>query len=115
MKKCKICGDDFPEMQKTQKYCGQRCAYKAIANKQKNKYKKQGLVKSKCICCNGKGFVYQNYQNTQKETINKIVDLYKKGMGVREIQRKLDIHNAGTVSYYLRKANEKVAPTLSIK
>lgn len=115
MKKCLICKKEFQEKQKTQKYCSFTCSYKAINKKSKDRYEnKDGLVKSKCICCNGKGYVYQNYQNTQQETKNKILQLYKKGMGIREIQRELEIKSPFTVTYYLRKANEKLSPKLKI-
>lgn len=115
MKKCKICSIQFSPIQKTQKYCSNKCSYKAINKKAKERYNnKSGLVKSKCICCNGKGYVYQNYQNTQSELKVKIVELYKQGLGIREIQRKLKIKSPFTVTYYLRKANEKVAPKLII-
>jgi transposase-like protein len=71
-------------------------------------------VKSKCICCNGKGYVYQNYSNTQENQKRKIIELYKKGFGIREIQRTLEIVSPFTVTYYLRKANEKKSPKLKL-
>lgn len=115
MKKCLVCKKEFKERHKIQKYCGYICSYKAMDKKARDRYKnKIGLVKSKCICCNGKGYVYQNYTNTQQETMKEILFLYKKGMGIREIQRKLKIKSPFTVVYYLRMVNRKFTPKLKI-
>jgi transposase-like protein len=115
MKKCNICNKDFTQKQKTEKYCSGKCAEQGAKNKAKERYNnKDGLVKSKCICCNGKGFVFQNYANTQQELKNKIMQLYKKGLGIREIQRELKIRSPFTITYYLRKANEKQLPKLEL-
>jgi len=38
----------------------------------------------------------------------KILALYKKGFGIREIQRKLNIKHPGSVSYYIKSANRRV-------
>lgn len=110
--KCKICGREFIANQKTEIYCTAKCSIEGQKLRAKERSRKTGLVKTKCICCSGKGYVYQNYQNTQKDQIRKVVGLYKKGFGIREIQRKLKIRSPYTVTYYLRKANAKFAPKL---
>jgi len=46
------------------------------------------LVKKKCICCGGTGYVLGKRRGSvNEEQKKKIIQLYKKGKGIREIQR----------------------------
>jgi len=63
-----------------------------------------------CICCNGKGkvMVKKPVNQITFDQKGKILALYKKGFGIREIQRKLNIKHPGSVSYYIKSANRRV-------
>ena len=91
MKKCKICKKEFQEQQKTNKYCSNKCAYKAIDEKRvaKSKGKVKRIVR----------LVISENQKKQ------ILSLYRKGYGIREIQRALEIKHPYTVSYYIKTCN----------
>ena len=65
------------------------------------------LIKTKCICCSGKGFVFRKKRGSVTENQKKeIIKLYKKGLGIREIQRQLKIQNPYSVTYALKTAND---------
>jgi transposase-like protein len=61
----------------------------------------------RCIACNGKGKVKRIVRSsiTEKQK-NEILKLYRKGLGIREIQRTLKIKNPYSVSYYIKTANQ---------
>lgn len=105
MKKCKICKKEFQEQQKTNKYCSNKCAYKAIDEKRVAKSKKCSMVR--CIACNGVGKVKRIVRSVLSENQKKqILLLYRKGYGIREIQRELEISHPYTVSYYIKTCNQ---------
>lgn len=75
------------------------------------------LVKKKCICCAGTGFVWGKKRvAVTQEQKKKIIQLYKKGKGIREIQRELKIEHPYSVSYAIKTAhdNEKFLTTKNI-
>lgn len=61
-----------------------------------------------CLACRGKGKVKREYRFKPTEKHKKqILVLYRAGLGIREIQRKLKIRNPYTVSYYIKTCNER--------
>lgn len=106
MKICNICKNNFQEQQRTQKYCSNKCAYTAIDNKRLIKSKKCSMVR--CIACNGKGKVKRIVRFVLSENQKKqILSMYRKGYGIREIQRELEIKHPYTVSYYIKTCNKE--------
>ena len=68
---------------------------------------KKDLVKAKCICCSGKGFVFRKKRVAVTEIQKKeIIKLYRKGLGIREIQRQLKIQHPYSVTYAIKIAND---------
>lgn len=68
---------------------------------------KKDLVQTKCICCSGKGYVFRKKRVSVTEKQKKeIIKLYKKGMGIREIQRHLKIEHPYSVTYAIKTAND---------
>lgn len=104
MKDCGICKKEFKQEQKTQKYCSTKCAYKAIDLKVSARNQKCSMVR--CIACNGKGKVKRIVRSVLSEKQKKeILSLYRKGYGIREIQREAGIKHPYTVSYYIKTCN----------
>lgn len=102
---CKICKKSFKKSQRTQKYCSQPCSYKAIDLKLKKR--KQGCKMVRCIACNGKGKVKRTVRSVlSEEQKKKILNLYRQGYGIREIQRQLTIPHPYSVSYYIKTCNQ---------
>lgn len=62
----------------------------------------------KCIACNGKGHVLRTVRRklTDKQR-REVFLLYRKGIGFREIARKLKISHPYTVQYTIKTANKK--------
>ena len=61
-----------------------------------------------CIACKGKGKVKRIKRDKITEKQKKeILKLYRKGLGIREIQRHLKIKNPMSVSYYIKTCNIK--------
>ena len=102
MKTCLICKKEFTG--NGIKYCSYECAYKDIDSK---KNKKEKCKEVRCIACNGKGkvkrIIRDNISSKQKK---EILRLYRKGLGIREIQRFLKIKNPYSVSYYIKTCNQ---------
>jgi transposase-like protein len=104
MKICKVCKKEFNPKQKTEKYCTTECAYTAIRSKMSDRNKKYTQVK--CIACNGKGKVNRITRNTLSEKQKRdILSLYRKGFGIREIQREVKANHPYTISYYIKTCN----------
>lgn len=63
----------------------------------------------KCIACKGKGYVLKSIPHGRLDEFEKkeILVLYRKGLGIREIQRELNIKNPCSVSYYIKNCNKK--------
>ena len=60
----------------------------------------------KCIACCGKGKVKRIIRDKISEKQKKeILKLYRKGCGIREIQRTVKIKNPYSVSYYIKTCN----------
>lgn len=61
----------------------------------------------KCIACNGKGhvMVIKQRQEITLRQKKRILELYQKGYGIRETQRKLKLHSPMSVSYVIKTAN----------
>lgn len=68
--------------------------------------KKIEIVKTRCICCSGKGYVLSK-KRTKVTALQKkkIILMYRKGMGIREIQRSLKIEHPYSVTYAIKTAN----------
>lgn len=61
----------------------------------------------KCIACNGKGKVKRIVRSVLSDSQKKeILNLYRKGLGIREIQRQVKIKHPYTVSYYIKTCNQ---------
>ena len=105
MKICKICKEEFEPKQSTEKYCSTDCAYTAIDLKRRNRNKR--CLEVKCIACNGKGVVKRLVRSvlTEKQKKN-ILLLYRKGYGIREIQRAIKVSHPYTVTYYIKTCNK---------
>lgn len=65
------------------------------------------MKKVKCIACNGKGLVPRTISSkiTEKQK-NEIYKLYRKGLGFREIARRLKIKHPYSVQYTIKTANK---------
>lgn len=100
--KCLICNKNEAKI----KYCSNPCAYKAMDLKTKERRKKIHYVN--CIACQGKGKVKRIIRSIITDTQKKnILKLYRKGYGIREIQRELKLANPYTVTYYIKTCNIK--------
>lgn len=100
MKNCLVCGKEFKGI----KYCSTECAYKVIDSKSKIKEKCREV---RCIACNGKGKVKRIIRDYITDAQKKeILKLYRKGLGIREIQRFLKIKHPYSVSYYIKTCNQ---------
>lgn len=102
MKICKICNKEFTG--NGIKYCSFECAYKVINSRKK---KKEKCKEVRCIACNGKGKVMRVIREkiTDKQK-TEILKLYRKGYGIREIQRSLKIKSPYSVTYYIKTCNQ---------
>jgi len=61
----------------------------------------------KCIACNGKGKVKRIFrQKISDKKKKEILKLYRKGLGIREIARKLKITSPYSVTYYIKTCNK---------
>jgi len=101
-KKCLVCGNEF--VGNGIKYCSHDCAYKVINSKKK---KKEKCEEVRCIACNGRGKVKRIIRDNISEKKKKeILKLYRKGYGIREIQRDLKIKNPYSVTYYIKTCNK---------
>ncbi len=104
MEKCEICKIQFKKEQSTEKYCSTKCAYKAIDLKISERNQKCSMVR--CIACNGKGKVKRIVRSVLSDKQKKeILSLYRKGYGIREIQREVGVKHPYTVSYYIKTCN----------
>jgi transposase-like protein len=71
--------------------------------------KKKTCSEVKCIACNGKGKVKRIVRNVLSDKQkNNILSLYRKGYGIREIQRELKISHPYTVTYYIKTCNKEL-------
>jgi len=105
MKICKICKEQFEEKQKNEKYCSNECSYTAIDEKRRSRNKR--CMEVKCIACNGKGVVKRIVRSVLSEKQKKdILSMYRKGYGIREIQRAVKANHPYTVSYYIKTCNQ---------
>lgn len=60
----------------------------------------------KCITCLGKGKVKRIVrERISPEKKKSMLKLYRQGLGIRQIQRKLNIRNPYSVSYYINNCN----------
>lgn len=101
MKKCYICKKEFTG--NGIKYCSHKCAYSVINSKRKITEKCREV---KCIACNGRGKVKRIIRDIiSDEQKKEILKLYRKGLGIREIQRFLKIKHPYSVSYYIKTCN----------
>lgn len=67
----------------------------------------QKIKKVKCIACKGHGYVNRvERKNISEEQKSKILRLYRKGKGFREIARLLKIKHPYSVQYAIKTANE---------
>lgn len=62
----------------------------------------------KCIACNGKGHILRPVVTKVTEKQKKVVlQLYRKGVGLREIARQTKIKHPQSVKHVIKNANQK--------
>ena len=60
-----------------------------------------------CIACKGKGVVKRiNTGKMSEIQKKKILIFYRKGLGIRDIARRLKVPNPYSVSYYIKTCNK---------